>query len=515
MDRVRRLFSTNTAIAVVAGLSVAVVGLALFITLAAGPAASVEAEKASGANVTSDALASGSKALLFGSATGGGGTPGTATYPLKLSDDKHYVVGSNGAPFFWQADTAWQLHNRLNESEWAQYLDARQGQGFNTVYTTLIDLEVGSAESTSNQAGDSLLNGGDFASPNEAYFASLDRLIAMAGERGMQLAIWPAWLKWASESGSFNTETMTAYGTWLGNRYKDTPNIIWTVGGDYGNADGSGEGQCPNRAEVDALATAIKAADPNHLMTYHPALSQSAADCYNDTAWLDINGTYWDFNFQNMGSAYTLTLDGWRNGPIRPTVMIETAYEGPSPNDADDEKLYPYEARLQSAYQTVSGGTGFGYGANSTFRMNNSNTGANTRTWQETLSSPGAAHQKHIGDLFRARIGSFTKLIPDLDHSVLTAGYGNYGDERYAQATRASDGSLVIVYSALGEAMTIDMTKLAGQVTARWYDPTSGQYQAVSGSPFANTGSQQFTPPGDNADGEADWYLVLETNPVQ
>jgi hypothetical protein len=57
------------------------------------------------------------------------------------------------------------------------------------------------------------------------------------------------------------------------------------------------------------------------------------------------------------------------------------------------------------------------------------------------------------------------------------------------------------------------MSKLAGLTTARWYDPTNGKYVKVSGSPFANSGNRQFTPPGGNSAGDGDWILVLEATP--
>ena len=55
---------------------------------------------------------------------------------------------------------------------------------------------------------------------------------------------------------------------------------------------------------------------------------------------------------------------------------------------------------------------------------------------------------------------------------------------------------------------------LAGtQVQARWYDPTSGGFTTVSGSPFAATGSRVFRPTGTNARGKSDWVLVLDALP--
>src|SRR5262249_13796346 len=47
-------------------------------------------------------------------------------------------------------------------------------------------------------------------------------------------------------------------------------------------------------------------------------------------------------------------------------------------------------------------------------------------------------------------------------------------------------------------------------VTARWFDPANGTYQAVAGGPFTNAGSRSFTTPGAHGGG-ADWVLVLET----
>ena len=49
-----------------------------------------------------------------------------------------------------------------------------------------------------------------------------------------------------------------------------------------------------------------------------------------------------------------------------------------------------------------------------------------------------------------------------------------------------------------------------GMTAARWYDPTSGKYAEVKGSPFANEGGRQFVPSGANNSGDGDWVLVLE-----
>ena len=151
----------------------------------------------------------------------------------------------------------------------------------------------------------------------------------------------------------------------------------------------------------------------------------------------------------------------------------------------------------------------------------------------------------YMKNLFVSR--KWHDLVPDQTHTVVTAGYdrfscivgklvayvsedqnslmskalgrirnqsgiGSITSNTCATAARTSDGSLLIVYMPTIRAITVDMSKLTGATTARWYDPTSGEYADVKGSPFANEGSRQFIPSGANKSGEGDWVLVLEAS---
>src|SRR5439155_18039201 len=138
------------------------------------------------------------------------------------------------------------------------------------------------------------------------------------------------------------------------------------------------------------------------------------------------------------------------------------------------------------------------------------------------------------------------ELIPDQDHTLMSAGYdalacmaGNasirivkyqglmakmlhrlrnhtfLASNTCAMAARTSDGSLVIAYLPSLRTITINMSKLASMTIAHWYDPTSGEYVNVKGSPFSNAGSRQFSPPGINNSGDGDWALVLEAQTVR
>ena len=49
--------------------------------------------------------------------------------PLRVSDNHRFLVTTEGKPFFWLADTAWQLIHDLDEAEMRRYFADPAGQG--------------------------------------------------------------------------------------------------------------------------------------------------------------------------------------------------------------------------------------------------------------------------------------------------------------------------------------------------------------------------------------------------
>jgi hypothetical protein len=109
-------------------------------------------------------------------------------------------------------------------------------------------------------------------------------------------------------------------------------------------------------------------------------------------------------------------------------------------------------------------------------------------------------------------------LVPDKSHTFLTAGYGTFtsggfvGNSDYATGARTQDGALGVVYTPVAHTLTIAMNSFGGPVTARWYDPTADTFRSISGSPFPNSGTHNFTTPGNNSAGDLDWVLLLQAS---
>ena len=52
---------------------------------------------------------------------------------LTISENRHAIVTDDGKPFFYLADTAWELFHRLTFEEADFYLQNRAAKGFNVV----------------------------------------------------------------------------------------------------------------------------------------------------------------------------------------------------------------------------------------------------------------------------------------------------------------------------------------------------------------------------------------------
>ena len=141
-----------------------------------------------------------------------------------------------------------------------------------------------------------------------------------------------------------------------------------------------------------------------------------------------------------------------------------------------------------------------------------------SETRPETVSEAGRISSTHpVRRRWRTSTRSSSRdawyaLVPDQAHAIVTDGLGTFGMADYVTAASTPDGTLAIAYVPSNRTITVDMSRFSGPVTARWYDPCAGTFASISATSFPNAGSQQFTPPGANADGTDDWVLALEVH---
>lgn len=411
----------------------------------------------------------------------------SVTFPLRVASGKRYLEDANGTPFLIHGDTAWSLIAQLSREDVDLYLDDRRVRGFNTILVSLIEHEY-SANPPANAYGQQpFLEAGNYATPNEAYFAYADWVLRRAAAKGFLVLLVPSYVGccsdgWHDAMVANGPDRLRQYGEFLGRRYRDFGNILWTHGGDSNQ----------RQDLVRAVAEGIRKQDPRALHTAHGGSDTAAFDYWQGEHALQVNNVY------SYGPIYAPALEQYARTGRAPFFLIESAYENQTYTTDDVATLR--HLRTQAYQAVLCGAAGQVFGNNPIWIF--------TDTWQDALGSPGAWSMTHLRDLLTAI--RWWLLEPDTDNSLLTDGLGS--EQERAVAARTADRALALVYLPSSRDITVDLAQLAGpHVATRWYDPADGQFSPVAGSPFPATGPQRFKPESSNSSGFDDWVLILES----
>jgi hypothetical protein len=460
-----------------------------------------------------------------------GVTPPDLTFPL--SAGSRTLLAANGAPFPVLGRASWAIVG-LPLSERNTYLADCVAKGFNAIevgipwrFTTT---PLGPAINVpANGQGDfpftkrldgttwtgaltySNINNEapDFTQPNEAYWTFVDTLIDDCRSRGLLICMFPSYTGWSSnqtdgwmpEMGANGATKMQTYGTWVATRYLNRKNIIWCVAGDYGSGGNPFTGS--DQTYAQALLTGLQSVNDGKLITAEAGSPCVATDLPGTMGTsITFNGAYVGWNTGN-GPAVTQARRAFSGTP--PGFMIEEPYdeEGPDGLNINPSSSQPVRRQLWWVWLSSIGGYISGNGYVWPFKAG---------VWQSHINTQCAQDLARLNAFIKSLTNWF-QLVPSGLGSIgtlVTAGGSTVGSSDYVTAAATPDGSLLVAYRppAHTGSFTIDMTKLRGTITARWFDPTAG-YTAIG--TFPNTGTQAFTPSGVNSEGTyTDWVLRLD-----
>ncbi len=425
---------------------------------------------------------------------------------IRVSANRRFLVHDDGTPFFWLGDTAWELFHRLTRVETDHYLQNRADKGF-TVIQAVVLAELDGLR-VPNANGDLPLVDLDPTQPNEAYFQHVDWVIDRAAALGLRIGLLPTWgdkvnqrYDWAKGPEIFTEVNAADYGAFLGNRYRDRPNLIWILGGD----------RDPDDRAVSiwrAMAGGIQAGlggPENALMTFHPQPfgSGSSSRWFHDDDWLSLNMLQTGHD-QHKNTFDQITAD-YNRQPIRPVLDGEPTYEAHGLSFKPFEHGYSSDAEVRKfAYWALfSGACGHTYGCHSIwqfFAPGREEVNYPIYYWTDALDLAGASQMRHLNALM-TRPGLADRLP---DQSLLTGHQPK--DDEYVVATRTADGQLVLVYTPTGRAFGIDTHSLAGELVRwHWFNPRDGSETVPKTGP--KTPTLSFQPP--NSGNGHDWILWL------
>ncbi|MEQ3554483.1 glycoside hydrolase family 140 protein [Pseudonocardia nematodicida] len=395
--------------------------------------------------------------------------------PSRMEIDGRFLA-AGGAPMFWLGDTAWAMLGKPDRDDIARYLDARRDQGFNVIQTVAIFPQGGARRPIDGDVGT--------VAAHEDHWAGVDDAIDAAAERGMYLAIHPVWGD--DQTGSVVTEdNARAYGRFLGERYGDRDNVVWTLGGDH-PADGE-EGLWGE------LAAGLDEAGGTQLKTYHPRGDETSATWFAGTDWLDFHMIQGGHCLR-YGIRARLLEQTYAAQPAKPFLDGEPIYEDhPYCWERDRGYSTATDVRRDAWWAVLGGAAGHTYGAHAVWQFNDGGDGelGARGSWTDALELPAAGQMRHLRELMESLPFHLGEPAP----SVLTSDLGS-GAERVV-ANRASDGSYLLVYSPSGREFTVDSSAVTGPARAYWVDPRTGERtQTGAGADYA--------PPSDE-----DWVLLV------
>lgn len=399
---------------------------------------------------------------------------------LKVDATHRYLQHENGKPFFWLGETGWLLPQRLDQAEAEYYLEQCKRKGYNVVQIQTMN----GVPSMNVYGQQSLIDGFNFKNIDRkgvyGYWDHMDYIIRTAARKGIYIGMVCIWGSPVSK-GLMSVDEAKAYGKFLGERYKDDPNIIWLIGGDI-------RGDVKT-AEWNALAESIRKVDPNHLMTFHPRGRTTSAVWFNDAPWLDFN------MFQSGHRRYGQRMgdgeypieenteeDNWRfvessmaHEPMKPVIDGEPSYEGipQGLHDPDETRWQDYDVRRYAYWAVFAGAFGHTYGNNSIMQMLKPGMGAAygaTEPWYDALKNPGFSQMQYLKKLMLAF--PYFERVPD---QSIIAGENGVRYERLI-ATRGND--YLLVYNYTNRPMEIDLTRISGaKKKAWWYSPVDGSLE--------------------------------------
>ena len=400
---------------------------------------------------------------------------------LKVSDNQRYLMHENGTPFFWQGETGWLLPERTDRAEAAYYLQRCREAGYNMVQVQVID----GVPAYNHYGQMSNIDGWNFQGINRkgvyGYWDHMDYIIKCAEREGIYIgmvAIWGGLVK----AGLLTEQDAVKYGTFLANRYKNSPNIIWMMGGDI-------QGDI-NYKVWDKLAKTIKSIDKNHLMTYHPRGRYTSAKWFSKADWIDFHMFQSGHRRygQRMGNKDYPIPDNteednwmyvdstWAYKPMKPVIDDEPIYEDipQGLHDPNEPRWMDYDVRRYAYWSVFAGSFGHTYGHNAIMQFLKPGYGTSygdagdVKTWYQALNDPGFSQMKYLKRLILAF--PFFERIPD---QAVISGENGKQYERLI-ATRGND--YLMVYNYTSREMKIDMRKSSGdKKKIYWMEAATGE----------------------------------------
>lgn len=450
------------------------------------------------------------------------------TFPLRVSNDKRYLVDQRNKPFPILGRTAWFIISQP-EKGYREFIENTLAHGHNTIEFAAITHWPMGNHAPFNGEGEvpfistlrgskwegklkytSKLDAPDFSSPGEKYWQYVDRFLAYCEEKGLLVLMFPAYVGYNGEEQGWMKELVAngpdkskQYGAWIANRYKHRKNIVWMLLGDMGNFNE--EQRIAEQALIDGLKSVKDLQSIQYTAESHSG--ENAADNIHFGDEMTLNGAYtWELK---VPVPY-LSRKAYAHEPPMPSFLLEEPYdeEGPDGNNYNPNATQPVRRFQWWGWMCTIGGYVSGNGYVWQFV---------DPFWQKHLETQGAQDMTRLNRFIESI--EWWKLIPQGLNGMKNIVIDPVNIDTtasYVSAAAARDGSMMVAYippSNKGH-IKVDLSVVSKPAFEYWFDPTEGSYITINLSQTADTINREFKIPGKNKAGEHDWVLLISHKPL-
>ena len=443
----------------------------------------------------------------------------------------YLITKNDGKPFFMMADTGWELFHRLTREEALLYLDTREQQEFNVImavalaelnglrvpnmYESLPFKDLETLEWAITPGKDPGIDG------EYDYWDHVDFIVEEAANRGLYIGMLPTWGDkvahlWGDGPMIFSNNPDAAYkfAKKIAERYKDSWNIIWILGGDRPAVYEREGREQDDRPVWRAMARAIEETYNNDVfIAYHPGWPETTA-YFPHEGWLDMHALQSGHGSRTVKAWETIS-EGLKVKPRLPMMDLEPCYEDHPVNDWDGKWtregrgfFSDYDVRARTYRGVFAGGAGAAYGHGQVWQFLDTTrnhtplaVGDTIIGWKQGITAAGAYQVRHLKDLMLSR-ADFNRVA---DINLIVSDRG----EDYTNAiiaTRNVNGAYAMIYLPQPKPISIDLDRLKkGRKRVSWFNPTNGKHTKIKKR--YRDGVQIFTPPSEEP---KDWVLIID-----
>ena len=452
--------------------------------------------------------------------------------PPRVNDHGHFFQHDDGSPFFYLADTAWMLFNKLTDDDARRLFKDRAEKGF-TVIQSVVFRDLFDPNTPNVAGAPPFLTEADMhaVEMNPVWLDRVVRLTRLAGEYGLVMGLLPTWGdKWNAHSNSAGPVIMDAssgrrYCRRLSDRLGECGNVIWILGGDS---------PLQTRGHVEllrAMAEGIRAgASGDRLIAFHPP-GPGSSEALHSEPWLDFHALQTSHIKPNVPNyAFIERLFGIR--PAKPCLDMEPNYELSPMFAIGWHGVQPPRSATFSAYDVrkayyrsvLAGAAGFTYGCEPVRQLVRRGDrvhvwdGVDMPLWTDAIHAPGSSQLAMLKGLllersYFTRVPAQELLLPlrqagawadELSIAMPSALAHNTDPVAHIAAARCSEGGYVMAYTPVRQMVILDTAGLRSKrLRLSAYNPETGDREASY--ELDNPGELRFMPRRD-----LDTLLVID-----